>query len=1535
MFESNPFTNYETYFQSNYQTENVNLVGSFPERTCYYGCSDKDGWGPISLKHADFTPCFLQGLVCTVVAVLTIGLAISQAIKLRKNFRKNRYSNRVTGYFFVKLGLIGLMFFIQLELILTLSRRDSVFVGHIADAVGLLFVLALLAIQHFTSPFSNGVVLFYWLWEISFNLARVYGLVLRDQFKKDENLLYNISCVFNLVLPCMILFAELYFPVIPLRLTSKRTAISPYDSANVFARISFSWMDNLMKKGYATYLTEDDLPPLPMEIEAGMTSTEFAKQWDSQISQHKRPTLFKAVAKAFGGEFALGGVFKIVMDLLGFIQPQLLRMLIRFVNEYSDDHESQPINKGFMIALAMFVVSASQTFFAHQYYQRAFDLGMKIKTALTSRIYAKSLILSNESRLKTSTGDIVNIMAVDVQRLQDLVQNVQMIWSGPFQIAICLISLYNLLGSLAWIALVVMLILIPVNASIARTQKKLQRVQMKNKDERSSLISEIINNIKTLKFYDWGGAYLEKLTYVRNEKELKNLKTIGIFSAISTFTANLSPFLVSCTTFGIFVLLGGKKNVLLTDIVFPALSLFNLLNLPLSVLPVAISNIIECQVSIKRITDFLTSNEIQKKAVIRLPRIEEIGRSSIKLSNASFKWTSSPEAPYALSGINMDFKKGSLDCIVGRVGSGKSAILQAILGDLHKSSGKVEVHGTIAYVSQVPWIMNGSVKENILFGHRFDSKWYQKVLNACSLNADLLQLADGDQTEVGEKGISLSGGQKARLALARAVYSGADNYIFDDTLSAVDEHVGKHLMDQVLGPSGILQSKCRILATNNIRVLGLSNCIHLVEGGKIVEQNSYLRAILNTTPSSLSKLIHEFGKKKREDRLTSGEESTAASSAISIVNDADEYTSRRGSIIETRLSDHYSDDEESDLGTHDIENLITNEEENSAMKSTKDNLRKEHVEQGEVLWDVYLAYVKACNPKGVLVFLSATVISMVLSVFSNVWLKHWSEINTKLGYNPQAGVYLFIYVLLGLGSSIFSLIQTCILWIYCTIEGSKTLHSNMALSVIRSPMSFFETTPTGRILNRFSNDIYKVDEQMGRVFGMFFTNLAKVLFTLIVICFSTWPFIFIIIPLCLFYYHTQQYYLRTSRELRRLDSVSRSPIFSNFQESLNGVSVIRAYGQTDRFKQHNRILIDTNMKAFNPAINANRWLAVRLEFLGSLIIFGASGLSVLSLKNGGMTAGLVGLSVSYALQITKALGTIVRMTVEVETNIVSVERILEYSCLTPEAPQIIENNRPATSWPESGAIVFENYLTRYRADLDYVLKDLKLSIAPKEKIGIVGRTGAGKSSITLALFRLLEAAEGDINIDGHDISKLGLSDLRSKLSIIPQDSQIFQGSVRTNLDPTSAHEDEYLWKVLKLAHLKDHILKMNDESPVPQQSALDIILSEGGSNLSAGQRQLMCLARALLVESTILVLDEATAAVDVETDQILQETIRVEFQDRTTLTIAHRLNTILNSDRIIVLDKGKVAEFDTPQNLLNNPNSLFYSLCEEGGFVNK
>lgn len=1502
--------------------------GTLADWACKW-CKSPEGFGPISF-YGDFTICFLDGVVLNVVAMFMLVFGTRSlwrlctmkhpGIKYRRNWL---IIARIT------LVLLQIVFVAMASLSVPKHKTvDATLISQYTLTLLSLFVaVSLHWIEYHRMKVANSVILFYWFFEAIGNTMKTLNFLVRHTYEGqwEQGHTIFIFTLFQAINAVAILLLEA-LPNKPIKSHEdihghlSRRKENPYDSANIFSRISFTWMSGLMKTGYEKFLTETDLYKLPKSFNSGGLTSQFNENWENELKHKANPSLVWSLIKTFGYKMLIAAFLKIIHDILAFTQPQLLKILIRFVTQYNEQRDNDefividrnlPIVKGFYIAFAMFAVGFTQTSVLHQYFLNTYNSGMNLKSALTSIIYQKSLVLSNEASNTASTGDIVNLMSVDVQKLQDLTQWIHLAWSGPLQIVLCLISLYKLLGHSMWVGVVILIVMIPVNSYLMKIQKGLQKSQMKFKDERTRVISEILNNIKSLKLYAWEQPYKEKLETVRNEKELRNLTKLGVYMACTSFQFNIVPFLVSCSTFAVFVYT--EDRALTTDLVFPALTLFNLLSFPLMVIPNVLTAVIESSVSVNRLFNFLTNEELQKDAVQRLPKVKNIGDVAVNVGDdATFLWKRKPEYKVALKNINYQARKGDLSCIVGKVGCGKSAFLQSLLGDLFRVKGFATIHGSVAYVSQVPWIMNGTVRENVLFGHKYDAEFYEKTIKACALTIDLATLVDGDQTLVGEKGISLSGGQKARLSLARAVYARADTYLLDDPLAAVDEHVSRHLIDHVLGPKGLLHTKTRVLATNKISALSAADTITLLETGEITQQGSY-EDVKKDSDSPLGKLLSEFGKKDTDKTTLESD-----SSAVSI-------NEREATVpLEDELKELKKLENSTTLGTDAGSLRKASDATLRSIDFDDDENTREHREQGKVKWDIYLEYAKACNPRYVCLFIVFIILSMFLSVMGNVWLKRWSETNTRYNSNPHAMRYLAIYFALGVGSAFSTLTQTIILWIFCTIHGSTYLHNLMTASVLRAPMSFFETTPIGRILNRFSNDIYKVDSILGRSFSQFFVNTVKVLFTVGVITFTTWQFLFIIIPLGIFYIYYQQYYLRTSRELRRLESLTKSPIFSHFQETLGGLATIRGYAQQERFAHINECRVDNNMSALYPSINANRWLAYRLEFIGSIIILGAATLSIFKLKQGTMTAGMIGLSLSYALQITQTLNWIVRMTVEVETNIVSVERIKEYAELKSEAPLVIPSNRPPQEWPSAGEIKFEHYSTRYRPELDLILKDINLHIKPKEKVGIVGRTGAGKSSLTLALFRIIEAASGRIVIDGVPINEIGLYDLRHNLSIIPQDSQVFEGTIRENVDPTNSFTDAEIWRALELSHLKDHILQMSGDG-------LMTMLTEGGGNLSVGQRQLMCLARALLVPSKILVLDEATAAVDVETDQVIQETIRTAFKDRTILTIAHRINTIMDNDRIIVLDHGKVVEFDTPQALLKNEESIFYSLTKEAG----
>ncbi|KAL7626400.1 ATP-binding cassette glutathione S-conjugate transporter ycf1 [Parahypoxylon ruwenzoriense] len=1516
-------------------------------------CGNEEGWGPLSPFRYDFTPCFIDVWVFAVAVFGIVCGALAVWYVLRKQ--------KPTGvskdwHFWTKQSLLAIVIAdVAVQLVIQILNFPGIWHGDfrvlttVFTLVSLGVIFAVQWLEHDRMRNANGVVLFYWLLLLIAYAVKLRSLVSQQIY--DSNLPYFIIYTVGFGLSAMEFAVEWFWPKKAGAyevLVDEEGEECPVEYATIFSRLTFSWMTPLMKHGYKQYLTEEDLWGLSPSDKTSVTGDGFEKAWNDQSKHGKRPSLWLTLFHAYGGPYVIAAFFKIVNDLAAFSQPQLLRYLISFVRSYKEGKEPEPPVKGAAIAIAMFFVAILQTTMIHQYFQLAFVTGMRIKSGLASAIYKKSLKLSNEGRSSKTTGDIVNYMAVDAQRLQDLTQFAQQLWSAPFQITICMISLYQLVGWSMLSGIAVMLVMIPINGFIARLMKRLQKQQMKNKDARSRLIAEIINNMKSIKLYAWSTAFMNKLNYVRNDLELKNLRKIGAGQAFANFTWSTTPFLVSCSTFAVFVWTNDVP--LTTEIVFPALALFNLLTFPLAVLPMVITSVIEATVAAGRLTDYLTAEEIQPDAITINPGAEERGDDAVVIRTATFSWNRH-DSKNVLRAIDFTARKGELACVVGRVGSGKSSLLQSILGDLWKVDGKVRVNGTVAYVAQQPWIMNATVKENIIFGHRYDSNFYEQTIKACALLADFTQLPDGDETVVGERGISLSGGQKARVALARAVYARADIYLLDDCLSAVDSHVGRHIIENVLGPKGLLNSKCRVLATNAISVLSDADYIYQLKEGEIVECGTFRQ--LMAMKGGIAELIKSTGQDSGPASPATSPEGSGSETSTYIEQDnnqdKEEIEEAQEGVSELApIKAGPSSSSAAQLRTGSMSTLrrasaasfrgprgkLHDEEE----PSSKTKQAKEHSEQGKVKWDdatyvmgqkvdhsiVYTEYAKTSNLVAVSIYLLTLIAAQTGQIGGSVWLKNWAEVNGEAGSNPDVGKYLGIYFAFGVGSSALTVVQTLILWIFCSIEASRKLHERMATAIFRSPMSFFDTTPAGRILNRFSSDVYRLDEVLARTFNMLFVNLARSGFTLIVISVGTPAFVSLIIPLSAVYYWVQRYYLRTSRELKRLDSVSRSPIYAHFQESLGGISTIRAYRQQERFELENEWRVDSNLRAYFPSISANRWLAIRLEFLGAVIILAAAGFAIISVTNhSGLSAGMVGLFMSYALQITTSLNWIVRQTVEVETNIVSVERVLEYARLPSEAPEIIPGHRPPVAWPANGAVRFHNFSTRYRPGLDLVLKNINVDIKSHEKIGVVGRTGAGKSSLTLSLFRLIEPATGSISIDDLDTSTIGLLDLRRRLAIIPQDAALFEGTVRDNLDPGHVHDDTELWSVLDHARLKEYVAGM--------EGGLEAKINEGGSNLSAGQRQLVSLARAMLTPSNILVLDEATAAVDVETDAMLQNTLRSSlFSHRTIITVAHRINTILDSDRVMVLDKGEVVEFDTPQALIQK-KGVFFELVKQSG----
>ncbi|XP_021917145.1 multidrug resistance-associated protein 1 isoform X2 [Zootermopsis nevadensis] len=1337
----------------------------------------------------------------------------------------------------------------------------------------------------------------------------------------------------------------------------------PEQGASFLSKLFFAWFDALAWRGFRKPLETKDLWNMNPEDTASEVIPAFDKYWEKTLRKtsnvpspkasfrktsgnvdfvggrhwkKQQASVLPALCRAFGPTLLFGSFLKLVQDIMIFISPQILKLLISFVEG------KESLWKGYLYAILIFVAASAQTLVLAQYFNRMLLVGLRIRTALIAAIYRKALRMSNTARKESTVGEIVNLMSVDAQRFVELTAYLNMIWSAPLQIALALYFLWDTLGPSVLAGLAVMIILIPVNAVIANRVKTLQIRQMKSKDERVKLMNEVLSGIKVLKLYAWEPSFEQQILKIR-EKEIAVLKQAAYLNASTSFIWSCAPFLVSLASLATYVLVD-PSHVLDAEKAFVSLSLFNIIRMPISVIPFLIITLVQASVSIKRVNRFMNSEELDPNSV----QHDQSEKNHLVIENGNFSWGS--EDQVILRNINLSFKQGSLVAVVGTVGSGKSSLISAFLGEMDKITGRVNTKGSIAYVPQQAWIQNATLLNNIIFGKSLDHSSYQRIIEACALKPDLEMLPASDQTEIGEKGINLSGGQKQRVSLARAVYNNADIYFLDDPLSAVDSHVGKHIFENVIGPSGILRRKTRVLVTHGITYLPDVDMIVVLKDGEVTEMGTYKQLLekKGAFAEFLVQHLQEIGvddgtseadldEIKQQLENTIGTEELqqklnhARSRASESQSDSASLSGEKQSLTGS-LNRQHSVESSTERGgsRHRLNSLDKDTGSNSKFvaKPNGDKLiEAEKTETGSVKWHVYTYYLKSIG-----IFLSGATIFFNLvfqafSIGSNVWLSEWSnDKNVYVNETVNEGkrdLYLGVYGALGAGQALSVFVHTLTNGIG-GLKAAKLLHQSLLENLMRLPVStFFDVTPIGRILARFSSDVNVVDAVLPHLFHMWFPNIFRVVATLVVISYSTPIFISVIIPIGIIYYFIQRFYVSTSRQLKRLESVSRSPVYSHFGESITGAQTIRAYNVQQRFIRESEERVDFNQVCYYPSIIANRWLAVRLEMVGNLIIFFASLFAVLNRDT--MSPGLVGLSVSYALQITQTLNWLVRMTSDVETNIVAVERIKEYGETEQEAPWDIPTNQPSSAWPEKGQVEFKDYQVRYREGLDLVLRGISFTVKGGEKVGIVGRTGAGKSSLTLGLFRIIEAAGGKILIDGVDVSKLGLHALRSRLTIIPQDPVLFSGTLRVNLDPFGSCSDSDIWLALEHAHLKAFVKALPD--------SLEHSVSEGGENLSVGQRQLICLARALLRKTKVLILDEATAAVDLETDDLIQTTIRSEFKDSTVLTIAHRLNTIMDSDRVIVLDRGLLVEYDTPEALLQNKDSIFHSMAKDAGLV--
>uniref|UniRef100_A0A4W6FYM0 Multidrug resistance-associated protein 4 n=1 Tax=Lates calcarifer TaxID=8187 RepID=A0A4W6FYM0_LATCA len=1182
----------------------------------------------------------------------------------------------------------------------------------------------------------------------------------------------------------------------PLR---KEARDNPSASANLLSKIFFCWLNPLFRIGYKRKLEEDDMYKVLPEDASNRLGEELQWYWNQEVQQAAKemrpPKLTTVLVHCYWRSYSLIGIYIFIEEVIKVIQPVLLGKLIEYFESY-DPINTVAVYEAYSYAVGISLSTIGLAVLHHLYFYHVQRAGMKIRVAMCHMIYRKALCLNSTALAKTTTGQIVNLLSNDVNKFDEVTLYLHFLWIGPLQAATVILLLMYAIGPSCLAGMAVFFILMPIQTMFGRLFSRLRAETAVLTDERIRTMNEVISGIRVIKMYGWEKPFAALVDEVRRleiSKIMKSSYLRGLNMASFFVASKIIIFITVC----VYVLNGNKLSA---SRVFMAVSLYGAVRLTITLFfPFAIEKVSESLISIRRIKNFLLLDEVAPQH-LGLPVAEE--DCMVEIQDLLCYWDKMLEAP-TLQNVSFTVRPEQLLAVIGPVGAGKSSLLSAILGELSQESGVVKVKGELTYTSQQPWILPGTIRSNILFGKELNHQKYDRVLRACALKRDMDLLPGGDLMMVGDRGSNLSGGQKARVSLARAVYQDADIYLLDDPLSAVDAEVGRHLFEECI--CGLLRKKPRILVTHQLQYLKAADQIIVLKEGQMVAQGTY-NDLQSSGLDFTSLLKEEEGQGEEEDRQG--------------------MTPIPGNV--PRFPHTLSDNSMSSM---------------SSLSSSRCSL------------------IEGAEPLAV-VGLTAT-------------------------------------------SVVFGFLRS-LLFFNILVSSAQTLHNSMFNAILRTPVHFFDINPIGRILNRFSKDIGYLDSLLPWTFVDFIQVFLQVIGVIAVAAIII-PWILIpVVPLLAVFLFLRRYFLQTSRDIKRLESTTRSPVFSHLSSSLQGLSTIRAFKVQQKFQQMFDEYQDLHSEAWFLFLTTSRWFAVRLDGICSIFVT-ITAFGCLYLRDG-LEPGAVGLALSYAVTLTGMFQWGVRQSAEIENMMTSVERVVEYAELESEAPWETDK-QPPHDWPKTGSITFDRVNYSYSASEPLVLKNLTVVFTSREKVGIVGRTGAGKSSLISALFRLAEP-DGRIWIDGFQTSAIGLHTLRQKMSIIPQDPVLFTGTMRKNLDPFSQHTDEDLWNALQEVQMKAVV----EELP----NKLETVLTESGSNFSMGQRQLVCLAR-------------ATANVDPRTDSLIQQTIRDKFQECTVLTIAHRLNTIIDCDRILVLDAGRIREYDEPYVLLQNQDGLFYQMVQQTG----
>ncbi|XP_077987765.1 ATP-binding cassette sub-family C member 9-like [Glandiceps talaboti] len=1352
-----------------------------------------------------------------------------------------------------------------------------------------------------------------------------------------------------------------------------------HDYTSLLSRITFQWLNWLLVLGYKRPVEMDDLGGMAEQHDVKHQYSRFLEAYEKEKkraeTKNVTPSLWRTQGTAYRWTLLTSGILYFLSACCGFVGPVAIGVVVSYATKVyygSDDDEidtsyvtvSEFFSNGFVMVVIMFTALIYRSFtFQYGNYIIVME-SIHFRASLQTHVYEKTLRLSTWTMTsgERSMGQITNYMSVDAYSVFWLYVFMHFLWQIPFQLIVILVLLYVQLGYSALIGASLFLITTPIQLRIGGAMSAVQKSILKYADERLKKSNEMLQGIKLLKLYGWEDMFCKATEAVRN-REIKALLKYGYCMMATLFLTQATPAIVTLISFAVYSFV--SETPLRPDIAFSSLALFQQLILPLMLLPMTIGATVNAIVSLSRLQTFFVASEIEENKDGRAPlstaqcQMKEDGDEddlidtnqenatnvktktvhgnvyttlsqeddhkdgtkllsgnvvpygtfneetslteshpltkevpgdvAIMIRDATYSWELGTPVPI-LKDVDLDIPRGKLTLVVGLVGSGKSSLLSAMLGEMTTLSGNVQFNrngSKIAYGAQRAWLQNATLRDNVLFGEPYDPNRYQEVISACALQPDIDILPGGDKTEIGEKGINLSGGQKQRVSIARAMYGKADIVLLDDPLSALDVHVGRHLMTE--GILGLLLKENRtvVLVTHQLQFVQNAEKIVVLEDGKVALQGN-LNQIANEDPELYASW------KRTLTVLSESEESESEAEKVEV---------ERQKLLRQVSKKKEEDEIKEKAGT----TLMAEEER----------------ERGSVSWRVYLAYGKAVKLPLVCLTLGLLATQVTMLTLNSFWLSAWSEtganytnasmdqVEADLGYwvGGYAGFSLG-YVVCALAASL------C--FVVTNILAAKRIHIALLRNIIHAPMRFFDTTPMGRALNRLSSDTQIIDMRLWQTLQALCNTTLSSFAAIVVNAVVTPLFLAFILPVFIVYFIVQNYFITTSRELQRLDSITKSPVFAHFSETLGGLSTVRAYRDERRFRKRIVRRIDFNNLAFIFLQTTNRWLAIRLDLVGSLIVLTSGLATLVTSAFGSLEPSLVGLALSYALQISGFLNFMIRQIADCEMQMNAVERVLHYTHIDTEKYE--GSDQPSIEWPSAGNVSYEDVSVRYAIDLEPVLTKVTLNFRAGEKIGICGRTGSGKSSLALSLFRLIDNFEGRIFIDGIDISQVPLLTLRNRLAIIPQDPVLFTGTIRFNLDPECNRDDEELWEALEIAQLKTTVTELEKQ--------LESDISEGGENFSVGQRQLFCLARAFLRKAKILVMDEATASIDMQTDAILQNVVATAFGDRTVLTIAHRVSTILDSDTILVLSDGKVVEYDTPENLRKREGSIFASLVK-------